>query len=212
MSQTDNELITKGLNPPQRMAVETLHGPLLILAGAGSGKTRVLTHRMANVIAQGLAAPDEMLAVTFTNKAAHEMESRIFKILTDIGISLREPLWVSTFHSFCNRVLRTHIALLEYKTHFSIYDDSDQLSQIKKVMNVLNINDKTFPAKNFRSRINSAKMLALSANDIENSSKMYIDQKSLEVYKLYEQEMKKANALDFGDLLFKVYELFRRPR
>lgn len=201
--------LTNGLNPPQKQAVETLEGPLLILAGAGSGKTRVLTHRMAHLIASGKAAPDGVLAVTFTNKAAREMEHRIFKILLDIGISVREPLWVSTFHSFCSRVLREHITMLDYKSHFSIYDDSDQLAQIKKVMQALNISDKVHPAKAFRNRINSAKMLALNPSEVKKSSTLFLDDKSIEVYDLYEQEMKKANAVDFGDLLMKVYELFR---
>ena len=201
--------ILEGLNPEQKKAVESLEGPLLILAGAGSGKTRALTHRVANLIIQGKAAPDEVLAVTFTNKAAREMESRIFKILSDLGFRIHEPLWISTFHSFCVRVLRNHISLLDYKPFFGIYDDSDQLGQIKKVMTALNLNEKLFPAKSFRNRINAAKMLALGPADVAKSSKLFLDQKSLEVYARYEQEMKKANALDFGDLLFKVYELFQ---
>lgn len=201
--------ITKGLNPPQKQAVETLDGPLLILAGAGSGKTRVLTHRMANLILQGKAAPDEMLAVTFTNKAAREMESRIFRILSDMGMQVREPMWVSTFHSFCNRVLRRHIEMLDYKPAFTIYDDSDQLSLIKKTLQALNINDKIHPPKSFRSRINTAKMWALGPNDLGKSKHVFFDEKTAEVYRRYEEEMKRANALDFGDLLLKVYELFR---
>ena len=201
--------ILEGLNPEQKKAVESLEGPLLILAGAGSGKTRALTHRVANLIIQGKAAPDEVLAVTFTNKAAREMESRIFKILSDLGFRIHEPLWISTFHSFCVRVLRNHITLLDYKPFFGIYDDSDQLSQIKKVMTAMNLNEKLYPAKSFRNRINAAKMLALSPADVAKSSKLFLDQKTQEVYTRYEQEMKKANALDFGDLLFKVYELFQ---
>jgi DNA helicase-2/ATP-dependent DNA helicase PcrA len=203
------EALIQQLNPPQREAVLTSQGPLLILAGAGSGKTRVLTFRMAALIAQGHAAPDEILAVTFTNKAAREMEARIFKILSDMGVSLRENLWVSTFHSFCVRVLRQHIHLLDYQPYFAIYDDSDQLSQIKKVMNTLNISDKIHPAKSFRNRINTAKMLGLDPGQAEKSSKVFFDQKTIEVYKAYEFEMKKANAVDFGDLLMKVYELYR---
>jgi DNA helicase-2/ATP-dependent DNA helicase PcrA len=209
VSFDNRELLTKGLNPPQRQAVETLQGPLLILAGAGSGKTRVLTHRMVHLIASGLAAPDGVLAVTFTNKAAREMESRIFKILMDMGFFLREQLWVSTFHSFCTRVLRQHLTLLDYKPYFGIYDDSDQLSLLKKVLLALNINEKLYPAKAFRGRINNAKMLALAPADIEKSNKLYMDKMSLDVYRLYEEEMKRANSLDFGDLLMKVYELFR---
>lgn len=201
--------ILHGLNPEQSKAVQALNGPLLILAGAGSGKTRVLTHRMANIIIQGMAAPDEILAVTFTNKAAREMESRIFKIISDLGVQVFEPLWVSTFHSFCVRVLRQHLTLLDYKPYFAIYDDGDQLSQIKKVLNALGINEKMFPAKTFKNRINNAKMLGLGPAEAEKSSFLYMDQKSLQVYALYEQEMKKANALDFGDLLLKTYEIFR---
>jgi len=201
--------ITKNLNPPQKEAVETLDGPILILAGAGSGKTRVLTQRMANIITSGTAAPDEILCVTFTNKAAKEMESRIYKILSDIGAPIRSQLWVSTFHSFCVRILRQHLTLLDYKPYFGIYDSSDQLSQIKKVMKALNINDKMYPAKNFQGRISDAKMLALTPDDLRKNNRPMMDPKSLEVYSFYEAEMKKANSLDFDDLLLKTYELFR---
>lgn len=187
----------------------TLDGPLLILAGAGSGKTRVLTHRIARLIRERKAAPEEILAVTFTNKAAREMEARVFELMLQLRPHLYEPLWITTFHSACVRILRQTIELLEYKRGFVIYDDSDQLSQIKKVMNALNISDKIVPAKTFKNRINSAKMLALGPNDLEKSSAVYYDQKTIEVYRLYEQEMKKANSLDFGDLLLKVYEIFR---
>lgn len=203
-----SEIITQGLNQPQRAAVEHLDGPLLILAGAGSGKTRVLTHRMANLIANGVAAPDEILCVTFTNKAAKEMEHRIYKLLSDIGVTVRNQLWVSTFHSFCVRILRQHIDLLDYKKSFGIYDSSDQLAQIKKVMTTLNINDKIFPAKNFQSRISNAKMLGLGPDQIEKSSHKLMDPKTLEVYRAYEVEMKRANSLDFDDLLLKMHELF----
>lgn len=197
------------LNPPQKEAVESLEGPLLILAGAGSGKTRVLTHRLAYLLAQGKCAPDQVLAVTFTNKAAREMEHRIFKLLSDHGVMVREALWISTFHSFCRRILKDQIHLLDYKPNFGIYDDSDQLSQIKKVMQALGINEKIHPAKSFRTRINAAKMLALGPQEVAKSRKLFLDEKSIEVYRMYESEMKKANSLDFGDLLMKVYEIFR---
>lgn len=205
----DTEFITAQLNPAQRKAVETLDGPLLILAGAGSGKTRVLTHRVAQLIAMGHCSPDEILCVTFTNKAAREMEHRIFKIISEMGVIPHQQLWINTFHSICVRILRDHIHLLEYKRHFTIYDSSDQLSQIKKVMSNLNINDKMFPAKNFQHRISQTKMLGLSPSDIEKKSRGVMDQKTLDVYRNYEAENKKANALDFDDLLLKVYELFR---
>lgn len=206
---TDIESLTRHLNQPQKRAVEELTGPLLILAGAGSGKTRVLTHRVANMIAKGLANPDEILAVTFTNKAAKEMEHRIYQLLSNLGYISREPLWVSTFHSFCNRLLREHIHLLDYKSSFTIYDDSDQLAQVKRVVNALGINDKTHPPKNFKNRINNLKMLAMTPDHLRTSKQVLYDEKTLAVYTLYEEKMKQSNAVDFGDLLLKVYEIFQ---
>ena len=198
-----------GLNPPQREAVETLNGPLLILAGAGSGKTRVLTHRMANLIAQGEATPTQILAVTFTNKAAREMQHRITNLLSDMGVQVLEPLWISTFHSTCARILRNEIHLLGYQPFFGIYDDGDQLSMVKKVMDQLNINDKIHSPKGFQAKINHAKQLALDPDAVTQKSFTFMEEKAVDVYRLYEQEMKKANSLDFGDLLMKTYELFR---
>ncbi len=136
------DFLTKNLNPPQKLAVETLQGPVLILAGAGSGKTRVLTHRMARLVAEGHAYPEEILAVTFTNKAASEMEHRIYQLLNTINYTVSEPLWVTTFHSFCSRLLRQHITLLDYQAFFNIYDSQDQLQVIKRVLTQLNIDDK----------------------------------------------------------------------
>lgn len=187
--------------------METLSGPVLILAGAGSGKTRVLTFRTANLIAQGLANPEEILAVTFTNKAAREMESRIQDLLRKIGIPVHGRLWISTFHSICARILREHIHLLDYQPFFGIYDNSDQLSMIKKVMTALNLDEKTFPAKGFQARINAAKTEAQTPDDVRNKRHI-MDEVSHKVYEQYEIEMKRANSLDFGDLLFKTYVLF----
>lgn len=203
------EKLLHNLNPEQKRAVETLDGPVLILAGAGSGKTRVLTHRMAHLIAKGYASTDEVLCVTFTNKAAKEMEHRIFKILSDLNVPVTRDLWVNTFHSFCVRILRQHIDLLEYKKPFTIYDSGDQLALIKRVMNALNINDKMFPPKNFQARISNAKMLGLAPENLTAASPTKVDPKTLEVYTRYEVEMKRANAVDFDDLLLKTYELFR---
>jgi len=205
---TTSEILTQNLNPAQKQAVQTLDGPLLLLAGAGSGKTRVLTHRMANIICQGHAGPEEILCVTFTNKAAKEMEHRIFKLLSDIGVPVTRELWVSTFHSFCVRILRQHIELLDYKRPFTIYDSGDQLSLIKKVVTALNLNDKMYPPKSFQTRISHAKMLGQTPDKLNRNSRNPIDQKTYDVYSRYEQEMKKANALDFDDLLLKTHELF----
>ncbi len=205
-----SEFLVKNLNPPQADAVQTTDGPLLILAGAGSGKTRVLTHRMAQIIADGKAAADEILCVTFTNKAAKEMEHRIYKLLSEINVPIISHLWINTFHAFCVRVLRQHIEMLDYEKPFTIYDSGDQLSLIKKVLQMLNLNDKMYPPKSFQSRISHSKMLGLQPENLKsNNSRSIIDQKTLEVYTRYEIEMKKANALDFDDLLLKTYELFR---
>ena len=162
--------LTASLNPQQKQAVECMDGPLLILAGAGSGKTRVLTHRMAQLILEKKAQPHEILCVTFTNKAAREMEARISALLSDNQVAVLDPLWVSTFHSTCVRILRDHIHLLEYQPFFVIYDSSDQLSLIKKDLNQLNINDKVFNPKSFQHSINEAKTQALSPEDVEKAS------------------------------------------
>ncbi|MGE3681076.1 MAG: ATP-dependent helicase [Bdellovibrionales bacterium] len=197
------------LNERQAEAVATLNGPLLILAGAGSGKTRVLTYRMANLIAQGEATASQILAVTFTNKAAREMEMRVLALLQELGIPVYEKMWVSTFHSICARILREDIHLLEYQPFFAIYDDSDQVQQIRKVLQALNINEKMYPVRSFQARINEAKQQGLTPDEVAKGSSLSWDERSLEVYRLYEREMKRANALDFGDLLLKTYDLFR---
>lgn len=200
---------SKELNAPQLEAVEATQGPLLILAGAGSGKTRVLTYRVAHLILQGEASPQEILCVTFTNKAAREMESRCLSLLQEKNIPIYEPMWISTFHSTCLRILREQIHLLGYQPGFSIYDDSDQLSLIKKVLQKLNINEKVYPAKTFKSAINEAKTQALHPDQVEKRASYLMDERTLAVYKEYEQQMSLNNALDFGDLLFKTYELFQ---
>jgi DNA helicase-2/ATP-dependent DNA helicase PcrA len=201
--------LSKGLNSPQKTAMDYNEGPLLILAGAGSGKTRVLTHRMARLILEGRTSAHEILAVTFTNKAAREMESRVYQLLSQFNVFTREPLWISTFHSFCQRVLKEHIHLLEYSRYFSILDEGDQSAQLKKVLKALNIDDKVHPVKMFKARIGQAKQLALSPQDVKRSSEIIFDEKTQAVYERYEEEMKKSNSLDFSDLLLKVYELFR---
>lgn len=200
--------LAQELNPPQKEAMQATHGPLLILAGAGSGKTRVLTYRTANIIAQGLANPEEILAVTFTNKAAREMEGRIVTLLRKVGIPIYEKMWISTFHSICARILREHIELLGFQPFFGIYDSNDQISMIKKVLVRLNIDEKTFPAKTFAARINSAKTEGLSPMEISKGH-IRMDERTIQVYTQYEEEMKRANSVDFADLLLKTYQIFR---
>src|SRR5262249_33995330 len=135
--------------------------------GAGSGKTRVLTYRVANLILQGEASPNEILAVTFTNKAAREMQARIERLLLAAGIPMYEPPWVSTFHSSCARILRSDIHHLGYQPFFVIYDDGDQLSLIKRICEELNLNDKVYPPKSFAHQISQAKMLGLTPEKVE---------------------------------------------
>jgi DNA helicase II / ATP-dependent DNA helicase PcrA len=197
------------LNPAQLKAVGHTNGPLLILAGAGSGKTRVLTYRIANLISSGEAVPGQILAVTFTNKAAREMEHRILGLLKDLGIPIYEPMWVSTFHSICARILRQEVHRLGYQPFFNIYDDADQLSVLKKILHALNLNEKIYSPRMFQARIDEAKRLGLSPADLANRPRFFMDDKVLPVYTMYEEQLHKANAMDFGDLLLKTYQLFR---
>lgn len=197
------------LNPPQREAVEILNGPLLILAGAGSGKTRVLTSRIANLILQGEANPQQILAVTFTNKAAREMEHRVLRLLQEMNVPIYDRLWVSTFHSTCARILRDEIHLLGYQPFFVIYDSGDQLSLLKRILDDMNINDKVYPPKQIQAQISNAKMLGLKPGDVSGSKFFVMDDTAQEIYENYEKSLVGANALDFDDLLLKTYEIFK---
>lgn len=196
------------LNNSQVEAVESLDGPLLILAGAGSGKTRVLTYRIANLVLQGKASPESILAVTFTNKAAQEMKHRALQILDKFGVTYYNPPWVSTFHSFCSGVLRSDIYKLGYDRNFTIYDRADQLSLIKKNFDELNIDTKAYSAKVFLARINDSKTQNISPHSLKDTAVHSIDELVADVYLQYEKRMKDANALDFEDLLIKTIELF----
>lgn len=198
------------LNPPQREAAETLNGPLLVLAGAGSGKTRVLTYRIANLILAGEASPHEILAVTFTNKAAKEMLHRITSLLQRMSVPIYNDLWVSTFHSTCARILRDEIFRLDYQPFFVIYDDGDQLSVLKRIVEEMNLNDKIYPPKMFKALISQAKMLGLKPHEVSKKSFLVMDSTAIEVYQHYENELHRSNALDFDDLLLKTYELFQK--
>lgn len=198
------------LNSQQWQAVSCLEGPLLILAGAGSGKTRVLTYRFANLVLEGLTAPENILAVTFTNKAAKEMEARLYKILSEFDIKVFNPLWIHTFHAVCVKILREHIECLGYQKNFTIYDPSDQRSQMKKTLQSLKIDEKVYPVKSFINKISWAKTLGLTPKNIESEHKHFMDKKSLSVYQRYEEEMFRSNALDFDDLLLKTKILFEK--
>lgn len=199
--------LLEGLNPKQKEAVLQTEGPLLILAGAGSGKTRVLTHRIAYLIQEKGVYPGCIMAITFTNKAAKEMRERVNAI---IG-SGAEKIWVSTFHSSCVRILRKYIDLLGYSPSFTIYDTSDAETLMKDCLKELNYNDKNFPPKSVLAEIGSAKDDLISADAYykihQNDFKQ---EKVARLYRLYQSKLKQNNAMDFDDLIFKTVELFEK--
>lgn len=195
------------LNPQQLEAVEYTDGPLLILAGAGSGKTRVLTHRIAHLIAGKHLAPDRILAVTFTNKAADEMKTRVWKLLDDGG---SPRMWVSTFHSACLRILRRHAPLLGYKNEFTIYDDTDQLRLIETCLGEFGSSFQTVSPRLFSSRINQAKNEAVVPAEFTASGQGdYLLEKISALYPLYQKKLLENQAMDFGDLLLNTLVLLR---
>ena len=187
-----------GLNPPQRLAVETIDGPLLILAGAGSGKTRVLTRRVAHMLHVGIA-PWNILAVTFTNKAAGEMKKRVAEMVGPDADKLR----VSTFHSACVRILRIEAHRLDYPRNFAIYDDDDQKRLLKTILQDNNVDTKRFTPNAVRSQIDRAKNKMLGPADLEDAHRLVV-----EAFVEYERRLKAAGAVDFNDIINKVVELF----
>ena len=193
------------LNPMQREAVFHTEGPLLVLAGAGSGKTRVLTHRIAYLIEEKRVAPWNIMAITFTNKAAAEMRERVDKIAGEGA----EAIWVSTFHSSCVRILRRFIDRIGYDTNFTIYDGDDQKTLMKQVFKKMQIDSKQFKERAVLSRISSAKNDRITADEFEKQAGSdFREKKIAQIYREYQSELKKNNALDFDDLLVKTVELF----
>jgi DNA helicase-2/ATP-dependent DNA helicase PcrA len=201
---THVERLLAELNPPQREAVTHGEGPLLVLAGAGSGKTRVLTHRIAYLVATGMARPSEILAITFTNKAADEMRGRVEALVG--GVS--RLMWVMTFHSACARILRREAERLAYKRTFTIYDEADSLRMIKRCMEENEVDPKRFPPRAVRAQISGAKNRLLDAAGYAEEQSSYFEQTVAEVYALYERRMHEANAMDFDDLLVRTVNLF----
>ena len=193
--------LTAGLNTEQRQAVLHGAGPLLILAGAGSGKTRTLTQRIAHLIRVQGVEPWRILAVTFTNKAAAEMKRRVQQL---VGT---DELWVSTFHAACVRILRREISALGYQSNFTICDDQDQERLLKEVLTELNISERTLKARGAAQAIDSAKNRGLLPADFDRSD--FYGEQVAKVYELYQARMKQANALDFGDLILLTVHLFQ---
>lgn len=199
------EEILNNLNPRQKEAVTTINGPLLILAGPGSGKTRVLTHRLAHLIANNIA-PKNILAVTFTNKAADEMKQRVAKL---IGGKTYAPL-IGTFHSICLKILRIEIDKLEYKKSFTIYDEDDKLSVIKKIIPELEINKDQFPPKKAATIISGLKSEFIDYATYAENAREYFEKTMSRIYSAYQNEMKRNNALDFDDLIMLTIKLFEK--
>lgn len=194
------------LNPNQKEAVFCTEGPLLVLAGAGSGKTRVLTHRIAYLIEEKGVNPWNIMAITFTNKAAGEMRERVDK---QVGFG-SESIWVSTFHSTCVRILRRHIENLGYSTNFTIYDSDDQKTLLKQILKKLDIDTKMYKERAVAGKISSAKDELVTPEEfLLNAGGDFREQKVGQIYEEYQNQLKKNNALDFDDLIVKTVELFQ---
>ena len=195
-----------GLNPAQREAVETLDGPVLMLAGAGTGKTRALTTRIAHLLVTARARPNEILAVTFTNKAAREMKTRVSGLL---GHPAEGMPWLGTFHAICVRLLRRHAELVGLKTNFTILDTDDQIRLLKQLILAENIDEKRWPPRMLSHIIDGWKNRAWSPEDVPAAEAGAFDHKGVPLYAAYQARLKELNAVDFGDLLLHVIRIFK---
>src|SRR6266516_3670070 len=196
-----------GLNPEQRLAVETLEGPVLVLAGAGTGKTRVLTTRVAHILATGKARPSEILAVTFTNKAAREMKARVGAM---VGQIVEGMPWLGTFHSIGVKILRRHAELVGLKPDFTILDQDDQIRLLKQLLEAENIDEKRWPARVLAGLIDSWKNRGLTPDQVPaGESASFASGRGKKLYAAYQERLKVLNAADFGDLLLECIRLFR---
>ena len=203
---TSTENLLSELNPAQSEAVTHAGGPLLVVAGAGSGKTRVLTRRIAYLMSARHVAPYQILAITFTNKAAGEMKARVAELVGPIA----QSMWVSTFHSACVRILRQEAVRLGYANSFSIYDSADSLRLITIVAKELNLDSKRYPARQFQSMISNAKNELMGPQDYVNAASNQFEQVVADVYSVYQQRLQRANAMDFDDLILKTVEVLQR--
>src|SRR5438067_10442525 len=195
-----------GLNPQQREAVTHGAGPLLVLAGAGSGKTRVITYRIAWLIGEEGIHPSSILAVTFTNKAANEMLARVERLVPNIGA---RP-WIGTFHSTSLRMLRRYADRLGYTKSFAVYDTSDQLTLIRRCMRELNVNDEAFPPRPVLNRISSAKNELIGPVEYEKTNLDFFGARVADIYRLYQKRLVEYDAMDFDDLIGKYVELLEK--
>ncbi|PFO01200.1 DNA helicase PcrA [Bacillus sp. AFS076308] len=198
--------LLNGLNPEQQSAVKATDGPLLLMAGAGSGKTRVLTHRIAYLIVEKRVNPYNILAITFTNKAAREMKERIAKMMGGAA----EEIWISTFHSMCVRILRRDIDRMGFNRNFTILDTTDQQSVIKGILKNKNLDPKKNDPRAILGSISSAKNELIGPEEYEKTAGGYFEQTVSEVYKDYQKQLRKNQALDFDDLIMMTIQLFQR--
>ena len=203
---TSTENLLSELNPAQSAAVAHAGGPLLVVAGAGSGKTRVLTRRIAYLMSARHVAPYQILAITFTNKAAGEMKARVGELVGPVA----QSMWVSTFHSACVRILRQEAMRLGYSNSFSIYDSADSLRLITIVAKELNLDSKRYPARQFQAMISNAKNELMGPQDYVNAASNQFEQVTADVYTVYQQRLQRANAMDFDDLILKTVEVLQR--
>ena len=194
------------LNPAQREAVLATEGPVLVVAGAGSGKTRVLTYRIAHLVAAVGVKPQEILAITFTNKAAGEMRERLETVVGDIA----RTMWVMTFHSACGRILRREAPRLGYRSNFTIYDQADQVRLVKQCLEELDRDPKRFVPRGIHAQISNAKNQLVSAEEYKSRVASFYDQTVADTYELYQRRMHASNAVDFDDLLMLTVEVLQR--
>ena len=200
----------QGLNTPQREAVLSSDGPVLVLAGAGTGKTAALTARLAHLIATRRAWPSEILAVTFTNKAAREMRERVGKI---IGEAVEGMPWLGTFHSIGAKMLRRHAELVGLQSNFTIIDTDDQLRLLKQLIQAEGLDEKRWPARQLAGLIDKWKNRGLNPADLDASeNEAYANGRGQKFYALYQARLQALNACDFGDLLLHMLNVFRRER
>ena len=206
MSATQPETYLADLNPAQREAVITTEGPLLVIAGAGSGKTRVLTHRVAHLLAACGAKPNEILAITFTNKAAGEMRERV---TNDLG-PIARAIWIMTFHSACGRMLRSEAERLGYRSNFTIYDQADQVRVVKACLEELERDPKRFVPRGIHSQISNAKNQLIGPDEYAARVASFYDQTVADVYSLYQRRLFASNAVDFDDMLMLTVDVLQR--
>ena len=195
-----------GLNPAQRQAVETLDGPVLMLAGAGTGKTKALTARIVHLLNTGRARPNEILAVTFTNKAAREMKIRVGNLL---GQPAEGMPWLGTFHAICVKLLRRHAELVGLKSNFTILDTDDQVRLMKQIIIAENIDEKRWPARALAAVIDKWKNRAWTPEKVPAGEAGAFNNRGVELYAAYQQRLKSLNACDFGDLLLHMVTIFQ---